>query len=59
MNKLLALLLVLSVSVALSILVIIYGWGLEPKSWGWIVGVGVFMQVFMKIIGGKVMDEKQ
>ena len=32
-------------AVALSILVMIHGWGLEPKSWWWIIGIGVFGQI--------------
>ena len=58
MSKILALFFVLAVTVGMSILTMIYGWGLEPKSWWWIIGVGVFGQVFMKVIGNKVFNEK-
>jgi len=54
-NKILALLFVLSVAVGLSVLVMIYGWGLTPVSWWWIIGVGVFGQVFMKMVGDKII----
>ena len=36
--------------VGLSILVMIKGWGLEPKSWWWIIGVGVFGSIFAHAI---------
>ena len=58
MSKILALFFVFAVLVGMSILTMIYGWGLEPKSWWWIIGVGVFGQVFMKVIGNKVFNEK-
>ena len=35
----------LSVSVAMSILVMIHGWGLNPRSYMWIVVIGVFGQL--------------
>ena len=37
-------------SLALAILVMIRGWGLEPKSWFWIIGVGLFGQILAFII---------
>jgi len=40
----------LCLAVALSILVLIHGWGLEPKSWWWIIGVGVFGQIMAQLI---------
>lgn len=33
-------------STVLTCLAMIYGWGLEPKSWLWIIGAGVFGQFF-------------
>ena len=29
------------VSIGLGILILINGWGLEPVSWGWIIGGGI------------------
>lgn len=58
MTKLIALLTVLAVMVGLSVLTSIYGWGLTPKNWWWIIGVGLFGQIFMKLIGDAVMNEK-
>jgi len=42
--------------VILYILVMIKGWGLEPKSWFWIIGVGIIGQLLARAIveiGGK------
>lgn len=42
--------LVLLFSVAIvSILSMIHGWGLEPKSWGWIIAPMIWM-VFVQVI---------
>jgi hypothetical protein len=38
MNKLLSILFLGAMSMALSIAIMIYGWGLEAQSWGWIIG---------------------
>lgn len=35
----------MGLAVFLSIQVMIHGWGLDPKSYGWIIGVGVFGQI--------------
>ena len=32
--------------VACTIITMIFGWGLEPKSWGVIIGIGVFGHIF-------------
>jgi len=47
------LLLVFSVclGVMCSIIAMIFGWGLEPKSWGVIIGVGVFGHIFASLMG--------
>jgi hypothetical protein len=29
------------VAIGMSILVMIHGWGLQPVSWGWIIGGGI------------------
>ena len=36
--------------VACTIITMIYGWGLEPKSWGIIISVGVFGHIFALVI---------
>ena len=40
----------LAFSVVFSILVMIHGWGIEPKSYGWIIGIGVVSQIFAQLI---------
>lgn len=38
--KMLAVLFVMTATVTLGVLTMIYGWGLTPESWWWIIGVG-------------------
>ena len=44
-------------SVALMILVMINGWGLQPKSWAWIIGAGVVGQVFVRLLLDVAKDD--
>ena len=39
-----------ALSITISILVMKHGWGIEPKSWGWIIGAGFFGQVFAHLL---------
>lgn len=55
MNKLIAATTVITLLVAIQVSVMIYGWGLTPQNWGWIIGVGLFGNVFMTAVGNKVM----
>lgn len=57
-NYLLAALAFLIVCVSLNILVMMYGWGLQPKSWWWIIGVGIFINLFLRIIGEQIKPPK-
>ncbi len=41
MTKLLLSLVGFGIAFVLGIFVMIYGWGLQPVSWGWIVGGGI------------------
>lgn len=50
MNKFLAVTFIWVLSVTLGILIMINGWGLEVKSWGWVIGGGVFGRVFIELI---------
>jgi membrane protein YdbS with pleckstrin-like domain len=33
-----------------SISVMVYGWGLEPQSWWWIIGGGIFIRLIIAIM---------
>ena len=48
-SKLLATLFLQACSVAIQVGVMIYGWGLQPKSWGWIIGMGCCAQMVVLI----------
>jgi hypothetical protein len=54
LSKFLAILLLLGVAVGLGVAIMIYGWGLHPRSWWWIIGGGVFGQAFVKVVWEKV-----
>jgi hypothetical protein len=49
-----AMLAYLSMLIGLSVLVMIHGWGLEPKSWWWILGVGVCVTLLVRAAGEKI-----
>ena len=38
------------IGLALSICAMIHGWGLEPKSWWWILGVGVGLRFITMVM---------
>ena len=40
----------LVLGIGLSIMVMIKGWGLEPKSWAWIIWISFFGQVFAQLL---------
>jgi hypothetical protein len=48
--KLCTILLGYIVGIVSSILIMIYGWGLEPKSWLWIIGGGVFLSLLGEVL---------
>jgi len=53
MNKFIAVMSLWTLTMLLGIGVMIYGWGLEPQSWWWIVGGGIFARAiveFMSIV---------
>ena len=54
LTELLALVFVISLSVGLSVLVSECGWGLQPKSWWWIIGGGVFGQTLFRWVTDKI-----
>ena len=58
LRYLLSVLFVASLAIALQILVMIYGWGLEPRSWLWIIGGGVFGVTVLRGLLAVVEKEK-
>lgn len=40
----------LALGICVSILVMIHGWGVQPKSWWWIIAGGLGIQLFAQII---------
>lgn len=49
-NQILAMMFCLGLAVALSVCVMVYGWGVTPKSWYWIIGGGLFGQTLLQIL---------
>jgi len=41
------------------VLVMIYGWGLEPKSWWWIIGGGVVIKIIIEAMVQLAKKEAQ
>lgn len=58
LNKLVAIVSMFAISVGCSVCVMIYGWGLQPRSWWWIIGVGFFVQVAIYAIVGRLKKEE-
>lgn len=55
MNKIISILAVMSASIALSVLVLMYGWGLHPQNWWWILGGGIVAQTVLRSLADKVI----
>ncbi len=58
LNFFLAITAYIGVMVGLSVLVMIHGWGLQPQSWWWIIGVGFGFNVIAGIVGNKIEPPK-
>jgi len=59
MSSLLARLFLLAMLVAITPLTMIYGWGLQPKSWGWIIGFGFFANVAVMMLNHLLEREEK
>lgn len=57
MGNWIALFSVMALAIASSVLVMIYGWGLTPKSWWWIIGVGLFGQMVIRVLLDRLDSE--
>jgi hypothetical protein len=55
LQKVVALLCIISTAVAIEILVMIYGWGLHVRSWAWIVILGIVGLAFVRLLGDEIM----
>lgn len=56
-TKLIALLSVFGMTLLISVATMVYGYGVHPQSWGWIVGAGFFGNVFLHYVARKVIDD--
>ena len=59
MSKAIARMALHTLSFYLSIATLIYGWGLSPKSWGWIIGAGLVGQLFVMVLLLVVQKEEK
>ena len=50
MNKIISILALYALGIVLTIMVMINGWGLEPKSWWWIIGGGLALRFIIEMI---------
>lgn len=57
--KFLATLFLLICAVSISVLTMIYGWGLHPKNWYVIIGLGVFGAAFLQWLMGRLKKEDE
>jgi hypothetical protein len=57
--KFLAVLFLLTLTVGMSCLAMIYGWGLQPRSWWWIIGVGIVLNLVIRMVSDAVLKENQ
>ncbi len=58
LRGLLAMMFVLALHVLLQVGVMIYGWGLQPKSWWWIAGGGIVGVTALRALADKLSDKK-
>jgi hypothetical protein len=54
LEKTLSYILLAGVAVAVQIGVMVYGWGLSPKSLWWIIGIGMFGLASLRVISDKI-----
>lgn len=59
LSKIIALFAMAVIGTGLQIMVMIYGWGLQPKNWWWIIGVGLILPPIVKWIAEKIIKEEK
>lgn len=57
LQKVLSQLFLISLMVATSVLVLMYGWGLHPQSWWWIIGGGVFVNTALRLLADRIEED--
>ena len=55
--KFIAMMSLFAAGVAIGVLTMIHGWGLEPKSWWWIIGAGIGMR-FIALVMEQVVKKE-
>jgi len=58
MNKIISVLALFTLCMVINILVMINGWGLEPKSWWWIIGGTYFARTVVEIMSTVAKEDK-
>lgn len=58
MEKVLSQLFLVSLAVGTTVLTMMFGWGLQPKSWWWIVGCGVFANTAIRLLANTLEEKK-
>lgn len=48
LQKFITVMLLFGIGLLLSIIVMMYGWGLEPQSWWWIIGGGIGLRLIVE-----------
>lgn len=49
----------LALAITFNVLVMQYGWGLEPRSWGWIIGVGLSGNLVAQVLFEVAKSKKE
>jgi len=56
--KFIAITALFAVSFLVGIGVLIYGWGLEPRNWWWIIGGGLCARAFVEVLAMLTKNDK-
>ena len=53
-EKIMSQLFLVSIAFALQVAVMMFGWGLHPQSWWWIIGGGVFGTTIIRVLASQL-----